>query len=365
VTSVVTGLMIGKQFGTPQLQFGTTTTLTFTIANPPTSPALTGLTFTDTLPEGLAFIASATTPQCNGTVTMVDAANMSFVGGSLASGSECRIVVTVRSTGNTPGVLTNVSSPVSADGGLSSRNGATAFIEVGDYIVNPSLPADFFLCANLNAQTDGALMGMGGMGSVVMNGQTGNAYCHQIALSGEFRTSPAEIGVQSIIDLGVIHAVDVVGMLPDGKTASTFDSPVRICMRGSAGSEALFLDASTSARSVARLTPTVQGDYLCVDLTRAGTLVLVRGSSGLPGQQQQPPDLPNETPITGVCNITTIHSPLNLRSAPGTSASVITQLPYDLTLSVTARTRGWFKVIYLDGQGWVSAQYVRTTGDCG
>ncbi len=44
---------------------------------------------------------------------------------------------------------------------------------------------------------------------------------------------------------------------------------------------------------------------------------------------------------------------------------MIAQLPYNLTLTATAYSAGWYRVIYLDGQGWISAKYLSTTGDCG
>ena len=60
--------------------------------------------------------------------------------------------------------------------------------------------------------------------------------------------------------------------------------------------------------------------------------------------------------------MTTTGSPLNLRSAPSTDAEVITQLPYGLTLQATAQVPGWYRVVYLDGQGWVSVSFVTPSG---
>ena len=94
----------------------------------------------------------------------------------------------------------------------------------------------------------------------------------------------------------------------------------------------------------------------------AGTVVLVNGSSGI----VEPTAIPAvSTLLSGQCFITTLHSPLNLRAEPDTNAAVITQLPYNLVLRATERVTGWYRVIYLNGQGWINADYVSAKGDCG
>ena len=145
-----------------------------------------------------------------------------------------------------------------------------------------------------------------------------------------------------------------------------FETPVHVCLRGTG--EVLFLDAASAARTLKRLPVTVEGEYSCVDVPNAGTLVLVSGASGLP-EPPTPTATPFVSPIsavlTGLCRVTTTSAPLNLRAAPSTSAAILALLPYQLTLTATERVPGWFKVIYLDGQGWVSERYVEAAGDCG
>ena len=106
----------------------------------------------------------------------------------------------------------------------------------------------------------------------------------------------------------------------------------------------------------------IEGDYRCADVINAGTLVLVGSPSGLP----EPTPMPAVSiPISGQCSITTLHSPLNLRTEPNTNAEVLAQLPYDLVLRAIERVPGWYRVIYLNRQGWVNADYVSVVGDCG
>lgn len=54
---------------------------------------------------------------------------------------------------------------------------------------------------------------------------------------------------------------------------------------------------------------------------------------------------------------------LNLRAEPNSSAEVIAQLPYDLTLTTSDYVAGLYQVICLDGQGWIGADYVSTIDD--
>ena len=190
----------------------------------------------------------------------------------------------------------------------------------------------------------------------------GNTYCHLIALDGRYVTSPAEIGVQSVLDLGVVDAVDVFGELPGGTSVVLFVSPVTVCLRGSG--DVLFLSASDVSRTPQHLAATANGGFVCVSVPNSGTVVLVGSASNIP---MQPADCRTDASATTLanCRVTTTHSPLNLRAEPNTSATVIAELPYDLTLTATAHVPGWYQVIYLDGQGWISAEYVSTAGDCG
>ena len=115
----VTGDPVGpptfsKSFGQTSVFAGTTATLTFTIQNTNTSLALTGLTFTDTLPAGLLVATpNGLTNTCGGTATATAGGNLiSLSGGTLAVSSTCTITVTVAaiSSGtqvNTTSVLTS------------------------------------------------------------------------------------------------------------------------------------------------------------------------------------------------------------------------------------------------------------------
>ncbi len=223
-----------------------------------------------------------------------------------------------------------------------------------------AVPSDNRLCENLLQQTGGAMKGAMGFQNNQLGGTRGNTYCRPIVRDGSVITSLSEIGVQNIINLGVVQAIDIYGLLPNGVPVVHFETPVHICLRGTG--EVFFLNASGASRTVDRLPVTVEGEYRCADVINAGTLVLVGSPSGV----AEPTPMPaTSTLLSGQCSITTLHSPLNLRSEPNTNAAVLAQLPYNLVLRATERVPGWYRVIYLDGQGWVNAEYVSAAGDCG
>lgn len=75
----------------------------------------------------------------------------------------------------------------------------------------------------------------------------------------------------------------------------------------------------------------------------------------------------SESPATAVglnnCRVTTTRI-VRLRTEPNTTSEIITRLPYRTSWQVTERTAGWFRIIFQDRQGWFSADYASTTGDC-
>jgi uncharacterized protein YgiM (DUF1202 family) len=62
--------------------------------------------------------------------------------------------------------------------------------------------------------------------------------------------------------------------------------------------------------------------------------------------------------------VTTTYA-VRLRTEANTTSAIIATLPYDLTLTATARQSEWFRVIYLAGQGWVRSDYLSLNGNCG
>jgi hypothetical protein len=134
------------------------------------------------------------------------------------------------------------------------------------------VPATVFQSSNLSGASGGAITVTGGEGDVALNGETGNIYFHIIALDGQVQTSLAEIGVGSIIQRGVIQAVDLFGLLPNGVSATQFLQPVTVCLRGSGS---VFL-LSANDRVPVLLPSDTGAGYTCASVPNAGTVVLVQ-----------------------------------------------------------------------------------------
>lgn len=107
---------IEKIFSPTSVAVGEDSTLTFTISNPNTAMDLSGIEFTDTLPEGLSLVTAGSSTVCGGTLTATPASRLiSFTGGTLTrsgtTGASCPISVLVRPTA--AGVYENISGTIS------------------------------------------------------------------------------------------------------------------------------------------------------------------------------------------------------------------------------------------------------------
>jgi uncharacterized repeat protein (TIGR01451 family) len=116
-----------KDFTPSTIQLNGVSELDISILNRNDS-ALTGVTFTDTLPPGLVFTTPISFDTCGGTV-VVTTTLLTFTGGTIAGGAACGIFLgNVR--GTTPGAKVNTTSSVTsneADPGTP----ATATLVVG------------------------------------------------------------------------------------------------------------------------------------------------------------------------------------------------------------------------------------------
>jgi len=134
---------ISKAFGGPTVMKGSVTSLSFTITNPAGGGALHGVSFTDTLPGGLAVATpNGLTGSCNGTLPTATAGSgaISLAGATIPGGSSCTFSVNV--TGTVFGAQTNITSTVTTTEGVTG-NAATASITVVFVAATPvlSMPA--------------------------------------------------------------------------------------------------------------------------------------------------------------------------------------------------------------------------------
>ncbi len=133
-TAVITVLpqsppVITKAFGAPLIGLNGTTSLTFTISNPNAAIALTGVSFTDTLPAGLNIANfSGLSSNCGGTAlaSFGQPATVSLIGGTLAGGASCTVSVNV--TGVSVGPQNNSVTVSSALEGAGNTASATLIV---------------------------------------------------------------------------------------------------------------------------------------------------------------------------------------------------------------------------------------------
>ena len=175
--------------------------------------------------------------------------------------------------------------------------------------------------------------------------------CRQVDAAG--------VGIQSVIDAGIIDAVDVWGYVGQG---------VDICFPQLG--RITFLDAATAPRTVTPVETYRVGDMTCARLNRAGTVVLQPGeittttittTTGSAIAESQPAPAP--APVTDGCPITTTGH-LKHRSAPSLDAEIIGYVPRGSTLGVISRNTYWFQVSYQSQTGWIGGAYVAGTGVC-
>ena len=133
----------------------------------------------------------------------------------------------------------------------------------------------------------------------------------------------------------------------------------------------LMLDAATAPRSIVDLTVYRAGLWTCVQIDRAGTVVLLPGD---PVVEDAPVEAsasvsqvePDTSPVVNLagCGIVTNYI-LRFRDGPGGQSIDAMLVPYNTWLNAHARTDHWFQVTYLGTMGWISADYVTMTGACG
>ena len=151
------------------------------------------------------------------------------------------------------------------------------------------------------------------------------------------------IGMQEVLDMGFLDAVDVWSNVGSGFEVC-FPQIGRI----------VFLDAATSPRSVVHVQAEVRDQYTCASMDRAGTMVLV--------EAEQPAALPTIRTFTeddidsavqlADCAITPTVN-LWLRETPW--GEILNIIPKGTTVVAQARTNSWINVKYLKYEGWNAA----------
>jgi CSLREA domain-containing protein len=150
--SVATPPTITKAFGAASILLNGSTSLTFSINNPNTTLALTGVAFSDALPAGLVVATpNGLTGSCGGGAITATAGSSSATlsGATLAASASCTFSVNV--TGTTVGVKSNTTGAISAAESGPGTTSNTATITV---IAPPSIAKSFGAASiNVSATT--------------------------------------------------------------------------------------------------------------------------------------------------------------------------------------------------------------------
>lgn len=219
----------------------------------------------------------------------------------------------------------------------------------------PQIDHNVGLCADLDGSTNPLVR-------VSTAGIAWGVNCRIIAMNGSFMRTSAEIGVQSVLNMGVLHAVDVFN--PSGAAFQ----PMTVCLQGTGS--IIFLDAAQAPRQPQALPSGASGGYTCVNISAPGTVVLVSVQLNAPAAAQPAAQPAAQTsgsaPSVALtdCRVTT-QNILNLRAEASSSAGVIGLVPFGMTLHATERQGDWIKVIFEDGQGFLNVGFLETEGTCG
>ncbi len=111
---------ISKVFSPNPVVAGQATGLTFTITNPNTSTAMTGVAFSDDLPAGLTLASVPNASQCGGTVSS-SATSISLADGVIAAGGSCTVTASVSAAAGSSALLSSLPA-----GALQTSNGSNA-----------------------------------------------------------------------------------------------------------------------------------------------------------------------------------------------------------------------------------------------
>jgi hypothetical protein len=179
--AVIAPPTIAKAFGAASIIVNGTTTLTFTLTNPNTGTALTGVGFTDPLPAGVVVATpNALANACGGAVTAVaGTGGVGLVSGALPANGSCTIKVDV--TGMTGGAKNNTTGVVtSTEGGAGGTASASLTV-----IAPPTIAKAF------------------GAASIIVNGTTTLAFTLTNPNTG---TALTGVGFTDTLPAGVVVA---------------------------------------------------------------------------------------------------------------------------------------------------------------
>ena len=167
------------------------------------------------------------------------------------------------------------------------------------------------------------------------------------------RVDARGVGNQQVLDSCFLDALDVWGYVEQG---------VQVCFPQLG--KLVFLDASTSPRTLMSINHYWKDGRTCAYTDRPGTVALLCSSAPPPSLTSTPQPRPQSQPAKALQNcMATLQYALNFRERPG--GHILRVVPAFVKLTAVERVPGWIKVDWYGTKGWVSADYVTTEGNCG
>jgi len=168
--------------------------------------------------------------------------------------------------------------------------------------------------------------------------------------------SGAGIGVQSLLDAGVISAVDLWG-------AATVEAEVCFAARG----RLLFLDAATSPRQQLPLAYHLRDGHTCGSIQGAGTALLMPAPAAQPVAPAAIPVVPViPDPLENLVEYEEcwVVAQYNLFYREKPAGAILGLVHGGWSLQALARTDNWYMVKHGDKVGWISLHYSWGEREC-
>jgi hypothetical protein len=107
----------------------------------------------------------------------------------------------------------------------------------------------------------------------VPGGLNANVFCRILVENRVYVQNAAEVGDGTLVNAGIIQAVDVFGFTGGGVQVADFNLPITICLQGSG--RIFFRDATNAPRITVQLAVSSNNGYTCSSIPNAGTVILV------------------------------------------------------------------------------------------
>ena len=98
-------------------------------------------------------------------------------------------------------------------------------------------------------------------------------FCRVLVENGSFKGDPGQVGNLTLIQWGIVQAVDVFGLTAGGHPVVPFAQPVYVCLKGTG--TLYYADASNAPRTYSEIASVEQDGFTCASISNAGTLVLI------------------------------------------------------------------------------------------